>query len=114
MKPAGSVNSTFSAAGAAALTAFTGSPTYGASVGFAVGSSAIEGSCSPPVPQSAVTLSWATFQDAANEAGMSREYGGIHFVQGDDTARQMGTDVGTQAYAKALTYVKGTAIPLTA
>jgi hypothetical protein len=48
------------------------------------------------------------------EAGQSREYGGIHFVQGDDTARQMGTDVGTQAYAKALTYFKGTAIPLRA
>jgi hypothetical protein len=107
-------HSTFSTAGAAALAAFTGSDTYGGWVSFAPGSSTIEGTCSPPVPQSTVTLSWATFTDAAMEAGQSREYGGIHFVQGDDTARQMGTDVGTQAYAKALTYFKGTAIPLTA
>jgi hypothetical protein len=41
------------------------------------------------------------------------KYGGIHFVQGDDTARQKGTDVGTQAYTKALTYFNGTVIPLT-
>jgi hypothetical protein len=59
-----------------------------------------------------VTLSWATFTDAAAQAGQSREYGGIHFIQGDDTAEQMGTDVGNQAYAKALTYFNGTATPL--
>jgi hypothetical protein len=63
-----------------------------------------------PVPQSTVvTLSWATFLAAANEAGISRQYGGIHFAQGDTSARDMGTQVGTQAYTKALTYFTGTA-----
>jgi hypothetical protein len=41
-----------------------------------------------PVPQSTVTLSWATFLDAANEAGQSREYGGIHFVATDGPERR--------------------------
>jgi hypothetical protein len=99
-------HSTFSAAGAAVLAAFTGNPAFGGTVSFAPGSSSFESACTP---QSTVTLSWATYLDAALQAGQSREYGGIHFVQGDDTAVQMGTDVGTQAYTKALTYFTGTA-----
>jgi hypothetical protein len=75
-------------------------------VSFAPGSSSFESACTP---QSTVTLSWATYLDAALQAGQSREYGGIHFIQGDDTAIQMGTDVGNQAYTKALTYFTGTA-----
>jgi membrane-associated phospholipid phosphatase len=102
-------HSTFSAAGAAVLAAFTGSPTFGGTVRFAPGSSSFESACTP---QSTVTLSWPTFTDAAVQAGQSREYGGIHFIQGDDTAVQMGTDVGNQAYTKALTYFTGTAKPL--
>jgi membrane-associated phospholipid phosphatase len=102
-------HSTFSAAGAAVLAGFTGSPTFGGTVRFAPGSSSFESACTP---KSTVTLSWATFTDAAVQAGQSREYGGIHFIQGDDTAVQMGTDVGTLAYTKALTYFTGTAKPL--
>jgi len=56
-----------------------------------------------------VTLHWATFTDAANQAGISRRYGGIHFVQGDLNGRDVGRLVGEQAYDKALTYINGTA-----
>jgi membrane-associated phospholipid phosphatase len=99
-------HSTFSAAGAAVLAGVTGNPTFGGTVSFAPGSSTFESACTP---KSTVTLSWATYLDAALQAGQSREYGGIHFIQGDDAAIQMGTDVGNQAYTKALTYFTGTA-----
>jgi hypothetical protein len=35
-------------------------------------------------------LSWATFSEAADQAGISRRYGGIHFEQGDIDARRTG------------------------
>ena len=93
------------------LTAFTGSSVYGGWVSFAPGSSTVEGTCAAPVPPNAVALSWATFQDAANEAAISRQYGGIHFLEGDASARDLGTNVGNQAYFKALTYFNGVATP---
>jgi hypothetical protein len=46
-------------------------------------------------------LSWATFTEAADEAGMSRLYGGIHFRQGDLEGRRIGKLVGEQAWEKA-------------
>jgi hypothetical protein len=42
-------------------------------------------------------------------AGKSRQYGGIHFEDGDNHAREAGAAVGKQAWAKALTYFNGTA-----
>ena len=53
----------------------------------------------------------ATFSEAADEAGISRRYGGIHFVQGDLQGRSRGRLVGVQVWAKALTYFNGTAAP---
>ena len=44
------------------------------------------------VPATDLTLSWATFSEAADQAGISRRYGGIHFEQGDLDARVDGTD----------------------
>jgi hypothetical protein len=61
------------------------------------------------VPAADVTLAWATFSDAADQAGISRRYGGIHFVQGDLQGRSGGRLVGAQVWAKALTYFNGTA-----
>jgi hypothetical protein len=39
------------------------------------------------VPAKDVTLSWATFNEAADQAGISRRHGGIHFLQGHLEAR---------------------------
>jgi len=58
-----------------------------------------------------VVLSWDTFTDAANQAGMSRRYGGIHFKEGDLQSRAMGRLIGAQAWTKAQTYFNGTALP---
>ena len=60
------------------------------------------------VPATEVTLRWATFREAADQAGISRRYGGIHFEQGDLDARAAGRLVAQQAWAKAQTYFNGT------
>jgi hypothetical protein len=101
-------HSTFSAAAAAVLKAAIGSDTFGLSVTIPAGSSRIEPGAVPAAP---VTLSWKSFAEAADQAGVSREYGGIHFNDGDFEARQAGEDVGLQAWSKAKTYFNGKAIP---
>ncbi len=52
-------------------------------------------------------LSWATFSEAADQAGLSRRYGGIHFEEGDLAGRAMGRLVGAQVWAKAQAYFNG-------
>jgi hypothetical protein len=49
-----------------------------------------------------VTLTWNTFTEAANQAGISRRYGGIHFEAGDLTGRATGRLIADQAWAKAV------------
>lgn len=115
-------HSTFSAAAAEVLTQFTGSNRFydGVTVLYNEdfnrdgvpdilgqhimprGANPIENSPAQPV-----TLRWETFQDAADEAGISRRYGGIHFQDGDLQARQMGTQIGAQAYTLATQYWTG-------
>jgi hypothetical protein len=97
-------HSTFSAAGAEILRLFTGSDRFGNSVTFPAGSSKFE---TGAVPADDVTLRWATFSDAANQAGLSRRYGGIHFEQADLDARAAGRLVARQAWAKAQRYISG-------
>jgi hypothetical protein len=103
-------HSTFSAAAAALLKAAIGSDTFGLSVTIPAGSSRIEPGAVPAAP---VTLSWKSFYEAADQAGISREYGGIHFNDGDFEARQAGEDVGLAVWSKAKTYFNGKAIPKT-
>jgi hypothetical protein len=55
-------------------------------------------------PAATVTLRWDTLWDAADEAGISRRYGGIHFQDGDLRARVVGAQVGAQAYDTAELY----------
>jgi hypothetical protein len=52
-------------------------------------------------------LKWETFTDAANEAGMSRRYGGIHFARADLAGRKLGRLVADRAWAKAQSYFDG-------
>jgi hypothetical protein len=94
-------HSTFSAAGAQILRLFTGNDTFGASVTFPAGSSRFEPGA---VPASDLTVRWDTFSEAANQAGRSRRFGGIHFEQGDLDGRATGRLVAQQAWAKALSY----------
>jgi hypothetical protein len=97
-------HSTFSAAGAEILKRFTHSDKFGDSVTFSAGSSKTEPGLTP---KQEVTLSWATFTDAADQAGISRRYGGIHFELADLVGRATGRLVGEQAWKKALSLIKG-------
>ena len=99
-------HSTFSAAAAEILALFTGSDRFGLSVAFAPGSSFVEPGITPA---ETVVLSWATFSDAAAEAGLSRRFGGIHFESGDLQGRALGRHVGRQVWLKAMRFVNGTA-----
>ena len=99
-------HSAFSAAGAEILKRFSGSDAFGASYTRKAGTSLFEPG---PVPATDVTLAWATFSAAADEAGLSRRYGGIHFPDGDLVGRSMGRQVGAQVWDKAQTYINGTA-----
>jgi hypothetical protein len=102
----GSGHSTFSGAGAEILTLFTGSPRFGLSAVVRAGSSKVEPGLTPAAD---IVLTWPTFSAAADEAGLSRRYGGIHFEQGDLDARQVGRQLADQAWARALTYFDGSA-----
>ena len=54
------------------------------------------------VPATDITLYWAPFTDAADEAGISRRYGGIHFSDGDLNARKVGRALAQKAWKKTL------------
>lgn len=97
-------HSTFSAAGAEILRRFTGSDKFGASYTQAAGTSQVEPGL---VPAQAVTLKWKTFSDAADEAGISRRYGGIHFEDGDLDGRRIGRKIAEQAWDVAEGYFSG-------
>jgi hypothetical protein len=101
-------HSTFSGAGSQILQGFTGSDSFGASVEIPVGSLLIEPKGTTPSAQNGpVTLSWPTFTAAADEAGWSRRYGGIHFKSGDEHGRLLGKMVGSNVWSKAQAYIKG-------
>lgn len=90
-------HSCFSAAGAEVLKRFTGSDAFGASATVAAGSLAIE----PGLPAQDVNLGWDTFTAAAEQAGISRIYGGIHFDASNLAGLSMGQQAGAQAFDKA-------------
>jgi hypothetical protein len=97
-------HSAFSAAAAEVLRSYTGSDAFDASVIIKAGSSRVEPGA---VPAADLVLKWTTFSEAADQAGMSRRYGGIHFREGDLQSRAMGRLIGAQAWAKAKTYFTG-------
>jgi PAP2 superfamily len=99
-------HSASSAAAAQILSAWTGSDYFGNSATLPAGSSKIEPGLTPAHQ---VVLQWQTFTDAANEAGISRRYGGIHFRGADIAGRLLGRFVAIEAWSKAQSYFAGTA-----
>ncbi len=97
-------HSTFSAAGAEILQLFTGSDEFGGSVTFEPGESRFEPGTTP---EETVTLAWDTFTEAADEAGLSRIYGGIHFEDGDLNGRQLGREVAQTVWEQAQFFIQG-------
>jgi hypothetical protein len=95
-------HSTFTSAGAQILAMFNGD-SFGASVTIPAGSSKYESTS----PATTVTLTWPTFTEAATEAGMSRRWGGIHFLTGDYHGRALGKQVAGGVYSQAQNYIRG-------
>ena len=97
-------HSAFSAAGAEVLQYYTGSDYFGGAIAFSPGESRFEPGITPT---ETVTLEWDTFSEAADEAGMSRLYGGIHFSEGDLNGRQLGREVGSAVIEQTQFYLNG-------
>ena len=97
-------HSTFSAAAAEILKLATGSDEFGGSFTAAAGSSQFDTNI-PPAED--VTLFWPTFSDAADESGVSRLYGGIHFTEGDLNGRVLGREVGAEVWEEAQSFING-------
>ncbi|MER7368331.1 vanadium-dependent haloperoxidase, partial [Nonomuraea wenchangensis] len=97
-------HSTFSAAAAEVLRRFTGSDVFGGQAVVAAGSSKVEPGVTPARD---VTLRWRTYSEAAEQAGLSRRYGGIHFRAGDQEGRALGRAVGDAAWKRAAAYWTG-------
>jgi hypothetical protein len=97
-------HSTFSAAGRAVINQFFGTDTFNARVTIKAGSSKID----PGVPAKDVVLSWKTLDAMADEAGLSRRYGGIHFESGDQQGRALGALAGYNVWVEAQKYFNPT------
>jgi len=96
-------HSTFSRSSAEILRLFTDSDDFGFSTVIPANFGRVEKDIHP-IPAVDTTISFATFSDAANQAGLSRLYGGIHFEDDNVIGQAVGLAVARQAWEKALTY----------
>jgi hypothetical protein len=99
-------HSTFSRAAAEVMTAFTGDPYFPG--GLSEWTTHQGDLLHEEGPTQDITLEWATYFDAADQAGVSRIYMGIHITADDFTGRQIGSTCGKEAWALAQRYFDGT------
>ena len=100
-------HSTFSRAAAEVLTGFTGSEYFpGGLNGYTIKAGSLKFEAGPTTD---IRLEWATYYDAADQAGQSRLYGGIHVEADDLMGRKIGAQCGTAAWAMAQRYYAGAA-----
>jgi len=96
-------HSTFSRSAAELIAAFTGSPFFPGGLGtytnYVLGFEQ-----GPSVP---MTLQWATYFDAADQAGISRIWGGIHPPIDNLMGRRVGSQVGKGVWALVKRYFDG-------
>ncbi len=93
-------HSAFSRSAAEVLTAITGSRFFPGGIATLVAPQdeflSIE-----PGPARTLKLQWATYYDAADQAGISRRFGGIHPYFDDYPSRIAGSQIGKKAWARA-------------
>ncbi len=92
-------HSTFSRAAAEVMTAFTGSAYFpGGLSGYTIEAGSLKNEKGPSTD---VRLEWATYDDAADQAGQSRLFGGIHIQSDDFDGRIVGSQCGKEAWLLA-------------
>ena len=102
-------HSTFSRAAAEVLTAISGNEYFPGGVsGYTIDAGSLKFEKGPTTD---IRLEWATYYDAADQAGQSRLWGGIHIQADDFTGRTIGSQCGKDAWALAERYYDGGAIP---
>jgi hypothetical protein len=102
-------HSTFSRAAAEVMAAMTGSPYFPGGVsGYAIEPGQLDFEAGPT---DEIVLEWATYYDAADQAGRSRLWGGIHIEVDDLNGRRVGSECGKAAWTRAVSYFAGTASP---
>ncbi len=98
-------HSTFSRAAAEVLVGFTGSEYFpGGMSGYTIKADSLKFEKGPTED---IRLEWATYYDAADQAGQSRLWGGIHIAADDLTGRKVGAECGRTAWALAQRYFAG-------
>jgi hypothetical protein len=99
-------HSTFSRAGAEALTALTGSPYFpGGLAEYVAPASTFLTFERGPTRE--IRLQWAAYSDASDQAGQSRIWGGIHIEPDDFVGRKIGAQIGRGAVARATKFFEG-------
>ena len=98
----------------------------GSAAGCAASTCATSGACCPGVPNTSannatagttltfeygpsqtIQLQWGTYYDAADQAGLSRLWGGIHVSVDDLGGRRVGSQCGKGVWARAQKYFDG-------
>ena len=99
-------HSAFSRAAAEVLTGVTGSEYFpGGLSGYTIPAGSLKFEKGPTTD---IRLDWATYYDAADQAGRSRLWGGIHIPADDLTGRRIGSDCGKAAWTLAQQFYDGT------
>jgi hypothetical protein len=98
-------HSTFSRAAAEVMTGFTGSEYFPGGVsGYTIKAGSLKNEKGPTTD---IQLEWASYYDAADQAGQSRLFGGIHIQADDFTGRVIGSQCGKDAWARAQRFYAG-------
>ena len=107
-------HSTFSRSAAEVLAAITGSPFFPGGLGTFTATANTFLSFERG-PSESVQLQWATYYDAADQAGLSRLWGGIHVSVDDLTGRMVGSQCGQGTWNLARKYFDGSiaSVPIT-
>jgi hypothetical protein len=102
-------HSTFSRSAAEVLTAITGSPFFPGGIGTYTAPAGTTLTFENG-PSQTVVLQWASYYDAADQAGLSRLWGGIHISVDDLTGRRVGSQCGKGVWALVQRYFDGSVL----
>ena len=98
-------HSSFSRAAAEVMVSFTGSEFFpGGMLSYTIKAGSLKFEKGPTTD---ITLQWATYYDAADQAGQSRLWGGIHIQADDFTGRRIGAQCGKSSWDLAQRYFSG-------